>query len=358
MSNRELLQLGKDISNLPKITVVIPMRNEENNVVACIESVMSQSYPLHQIQIIAVNDNSEDNTVPLIRELQKKYANLELVNAPKLPDGWVGKNFACFSGIKQASADWFVFMDADTMMLPELLVSVVNYSMQNKMDMLSLIPFQQMQSQGEKILLPGIFFAISLSMDFSKIANVDSPDSIANGQFIMFNAKSYAEMGGHEAIKNIVMEDMEFARRFKHAGKKTGILFADKFLHTRMYDSVFTVWKGFAKNMFEIMDAKTIPSLIYQTGTSLLQTFGATMFPVIAWILYQDGSIDSGIFFLALFSPLLLVSVWIASIVSYYKINVFYFIFFPLGILIHAILIPVSYYNKLKHHREWKGRFY
>ena len=337
----------------PHVSVILPVRNEEDNVTACVEAVMEQDYPEDRFQLIVVNDNSTDNTAVLLKKLQKKYRGMIVVNAPGLPAGWTGKSHACHLGSKKAKGAWLVFLDADVTAGKSLLRYAVSFVLQNKMDLLSLSPFQKLVSVGEKFLLPGIFFELAFSMKFRDINNPEKTDSLANGQFMMFNSGAYKKLGGHEAVRGHVMDDVSIAELFKSNGRETRLVFAEKLLSVRMYTGFGSVWKGFSKNLTDVVKADSVAAMLVPVAVALIQSLAVFIVPLLTY----HFSPNISVFYLSLFSMSLIVSAWAGSIISYFKISPVYVLAFPFSLVIYVLLLFVSFYKKKNHQREWRGRF-
>jgi len=142
-------------SDIPLLSVIVPARNEEDNIERCISSLLCQSYPSERYQIIVVDDNSLDNTASIVSRLSKKHSNLTLMTAGNLPHGWGGKSNACRKGAETAEGEWFCFIDADVCAKPELLETAVNFAASKNIDLLTINPFQEILSLSERLFLPG-----------------------------------------------------------------------------------------------------------------------------------------------------------------------------------------------------------
>jgi chlorobactene glucosyltransferase len=212
--NREFLTVDdpEDTFNKSDLTVIIPARNEEKNIMQCLTSLLNQSIPEHTYSVVVVDDNSSDNTTTIVRQLQQDHPRLHLVDAEELPNGWTGKNHACFKGVDVAEGNWYCFMDADIQAEPDLLKSALHFAKAQRIDLLSLNPFQELVSMTERLLLPAVFVSIATSMNFRHVNNPDRPEAIANGQFMLFSRRVYEAIEGHASVRNEVMEDMAFSQ--------------------------------------------------------------------------------------------------------------------------------------------------
>ena len=127
------------ISKFPKVSVILPARNEEIYIARCLDSLLSQDYP--NFEIIAINDSSSDETGDIIFRYSKKYNKLVVAVDPgPKPDGWVGKSWACYQGYRKATGDLFLFTDADTQHSPSLMSLGVGHLLQQNLDAITAIP--------------------------------------------------------------------------------------------------------------------------------------------------------------------------------------------------------------------------
>lgn len=182
------------------VSIIVPMRNEEKNTRRCIESLLSQNYP--NFEIIAVDDRSKDSTLNILKELASRHNNLKVIEGNSVPKDWVGKNYALWQGVKQAKGDWFLFIDADTASEPYTLTSVIKYVDENNIDMLSISPFQVLETFWERVIQPVVLSSIYYAFPYRRINDPKSKIAAANGQFILIRKSVYKAIGGHLAVKN------------------------------------------------------------------------------------------------------------------------------------------------------------
>ena len=335
----------------PKVSVIVPARNEENNIRRCIESIAVQTYPRDKLQIIVVDDASDDATPDILAELKATYPTIQPIQGRPLPKGWFGKSNACAHGSESASGDYLFFLDADTWAEPEMLKAVVSFMMERDIDLLSLNPFQNMISPAERAFLPGIFTAIATAMRFNESNTPGKPFAMASGQFMAFNASAYHDVGGHPAVAMVLEEDMTFAKLIKESGHKLYWAFGDDIMNTRMYTDLPGIWEGFSKNLMKIMSIETVPGIAFCALRFILLAW----FPPIALILciLFSGSmlalIISGI------TQLVLLIMFITTVITL-KVPLFYALTFPLGFTLHALMLIQNHKGKKNSSITWKGR--
>lgn len=342
----------------PMVSVIIPARNEEKNIEKCIRSLMAQTYDRQRYEIIAVDDGSSDNTLKIIKKLKKEGVNLTVTQARALPDGWTGKNNACYCGAALAQGQWFCFIDADTFAEPDLLKKTIAYAMDRQIDLLSINPSQQMISLSELIVLPGIFLSIASRMDFKKSNDPKSEEAIANGQFMLFNRETYNGLGGHCAVRHHVMEDLTFARLVKKSGRRVFWGFGDRLIHTRMYRDGRDIWQGFSKNLCGIVNVSSLPG----AAATLLQGGILGWAPLVMTMVSVAGFQPSDPFSVAagLLNSMSFLAMTIFGVMSIkaFHIPLIYACTLPVGFTMYGIITLNSFLQKKRGTRTWKQRTY
>jgi len=236
-------------SDWPRVSVLVPARNEERCISACVESLCQQNYPNYHI--VVLNDGSTDATGTLLADLQTRYQHLTVVTGSPLPDGWVGKSWACHQLSQQATGEYLLFTDADTVHQPDTLRAAVTMAEQDNLDFFSLIPYEELGTFGEHAVIPMVHM-----LYFSYLPNnliVQNPRtsfSAANGQFMWFRRQAYEDVGGHTAVHNALVEDVFLAKVMKGAGKRIALVDGTHYVWCRMYTSAREVTDGFSKNFF------------------------------------------------------------------------------------------------------------
>lgn len=237
-------------SGPPFVSVIVPARNEALDIVECLLSLTASTYP--SFEVIVVDDRSDDGTGELARALPRGKADrLEVIDGRPLPEGWLGKPWACHQGSRVATGDLLLFTDADTIHGPDLLGRAVTGWREEGADLLTVVGRQIMGSFWERVVQPHVFFLMLLRFpDFETVAkNENWRDAIANGQFLLFTREAYAAIDGHRSVKDEVVEDLALAQVLKRAGLELRIRSADESLATRMYRSLAEIVEGWSKNM-------------------------------------------------------------------------------------------------------------
>jgi chlorobactene glucosyltransferase len=288
------------------------------------------------------------------------YPTTMLVSADELPDGWTGKNHACWTGVRYAKGEWYCFVDADVVSQPRLLEAAIEVASSEQIGLLSINPFQELVSASERCLLPGIFFAIASSMNFKNVNDPSRPEAVANGQFMLFRSDVYEAIGGHQAVRDEIMEDMAFAKIVKRSGNSLRWVFGEDLVKTRMYRTFSHIWEGFSKNLVDVMNIRSVSVSIYFCLKSLLLGWMPVILPI--WTLpnLAQGEKDILSYWgcgLSLLGSVIMLMLSL-SIIKALKIPLWHFLFFPLGLTMHAALIVNSMWSQKRGGRKWKDRVY
>jgi chlorobactene glucosyltransferase len=238
---------------LPAVSVIIPARNEEGNIIGCVQSLLDQDHKL--IDIIVVDDNSRDATASLVESLSRQDSRVRLVRAGPLPPGWTGKCHALHAGVSRGRprGQWLLFTDADTVHHPQSLSAALQVALDRNLDLVSLVPHLAAHTFWEKLMQPTMAALISL---FHRPGPIDEKNGFANGQFILVKRDSYLRAGGHEAVRGRVLEDAELARQVVSSGGRGLLALGYELFSTRMYHDLRSIWEGWVKNIYLIMSAR------------------------------------------------------------------------------------------------------
>ena len=227
----------------PKVSIIIPARNEEANLGSCLQSLITQQGL--EFEIIVVNDHSTDGT----REIALSFPKVHVIEAGPLHAGWTGKNNAVATGVQAASGEWLLFTDADTGHLPGSLAGSLSEARQNGSALLSYSPEQVVTGFWEKAVMPVIFAELVSHYPPSAVSDLNSAAAAANGQYILITREAYEAVGGHAAIAGSLLEDVELARAVKRSGRKIFFRFGGDVVRTRMYRSFSQLREGWTKNL-------------------------------------------------------------------------------------------------------------
>lgn len=237
-------------SNPNSVTAIIPARNEEEVIAACVESLARQA---EIAEILVVDDQSSDGTANIVRGLMEKIPNLRLLETGGLPDGWVGKNYALWTGVQQAKCPWLLFTDADAEHGPDSVARALQIAQVQNAVLVSFSPEQVTVNWYEKALIPFVYLRLAKKFSYDRINDPASPAAAANGQFLMIRRDVYDSIDRHRGVAGDVLEDVAIATRVKRAGHRIWFGSGKGLVRTRMYRSFRAMWEGWKKNLYRLM---------------------------------------------------------------------------------------------------------
>jgi chlorobactene glucosyltransferase len=340
-----------------RVAVIVPARNEGENIGPCVESLLAQELPADALRVIVVDDASTDDTARIVATRAARDTRIELHCAPPLPAGWNGKVHACWIGASAAQdAEWLCFLDADMRAEPQLLASAIEAARAQSIGLLSLAPRHLLGSFAERLILPCGLYLLGFSQDLRKLQAPESSEVVATGQFMLLRRETYERAGGWATVRDQICEDLEFARLLKRRGERVLMLDGSALLATRMYQGWSTLWPGIAKNLTIMLGgpARTIAAALI----ALVLAWAAVLVPLLDGIGCAHGARGA----CAALIPALAASsaafgLHLAGAV-HFRIPIYYGVLFPLGYTVGAVLAFDSLRWRLLRRVHWKGRVY
>ena len=258
----------------PLISILVPARNEESRLPRCLDSLLAQTYP--KFEIVVLDDNSTDATsqVALDRGFSRDEGSIRrLLSGETLPEGWTGKGWACQQLARAARGDYLLFTDADTQHATDCLSTAFAHAAAERADLLAAWPRQITKSWSERLVIPLIGLLIMgfmphlfiwLPQRFPALARRIPRQWLwglggANGQFLLFRRAAYDAIGGHEAVRDHLVEDVAIARRITQRiadGMRLINCDGSQIVSCRMYENFPGVWEGFTKNLRAAFDER------------------------------------------------------------------------------------------------------
>jgi chlorobactene glucosyltransferase len=237
----------------PLVSVLVPARNEERSIGRCVESLARQDYP--HLEILVLDDQSEDGTAALVEELARRYPAVRLLQGQPLPANWHGKAYACAQLARAARGEWLLFVDADTVHAPQTVSTALAAALEQHADLLTMMPQVLEESVGEALLLPLIPLTFGAFLPMGLLADRRYPlVAGALGPFLLFRRESYERVGGHEATRRDIVEDMKLARLVKQQRGKLVWIDGTALTQVRFYHNLGEAWRGLAKTTFAALD--------------------------------------------------------------------------------------------------------
>jgi chlorobactene glucosyltransferase len=233
---------------LPRASVLVPARNEERNIAACVRSLLAQDYP--EFEVIVLDDASDDGTRDALCEFAEDE-RLWVLPGQALPTGWLGKNWACHQLAGVASGEVLLFTDADTRHHRSALRDAVSALFTERVDFLSVLARQELGTWGERLIVPLLTWSLHSFFPVGLVRRLRMPElATAFGQFMLFRRAAYDAVGGHERVRASVIEDWDIVRNIVGAGTRWTVLDGAERVSARMYHSFREALDGFSKNLF------------------------------------------------------------------------------------------------------------
>ncbi|GAA0725493.1 hydroxychlorobactene glucosyltransferase CruC [Aquimarina litoralis] len=254
--------------SVPSISILIPARNEEDNIGRLLEQLSTFEYGM--LEIIVYNDNSTDKTESIIKHWTELTPNIKLINGDILPKGWLGKNYACHQLAKAATGDILLFLDADVSVKKGVIKRSIGYLQKHKLHLLSIFPKQIVKSFGEKVSVPLMNWVLLSILPIYLIRRSKNKIfSAANGQFMMFKADTYKKIWPHKRYKSNKVEDIAIIRLFKQKGLASDTRLGDNDISCRMYVGLDEAIEGFIKNIFQFFGNSILVTIIFGVLTTI-----------------------------------------------------------------------------------------
>jgi glycosyltransferase involved in cell wall biosynthesis len=244
------------------VSILIPVRNEQDNILTLLQSIHKQDYSNYEV--IILDDGSDDNTYKICEAFAKKHPRFKVIKGEPLPYDWLGKNYACHQLAEQAKGDYFLFLDADERIDNSLLNSAIHRMHLFKLGLLSLFTNQQMDTLGEKAVVPLMHYILLNLLPLRLVYLVkNSTVAAASGQFMLFDAELYRKNEWHKQVRDKVVEDVEIMRLVKSSGYNGEALLANGMISCRMYKNYTEAINGFSKNFLAGFNYNIMTLLIY-----------------------------------------------------------------------------------------------
>jgi chlorobactene glucosyltransferase len=329
----------KKSAEYPKVSVLIPARNEQTVLGRLLKSLEKQDYP--DFEVIVCNDHSTDQTEEILNRFVAEDKRIQWFLGDQLPDNWLGKNYACHQLATKASGKYLIFLDADVELNRNVLSKAVTFFQEKQLTLLSVFPEQKIESMGEWLTVSVMNWILQSLLPMVLVQKTGfSSLSAANGQFMMFEAKNYRENQWHEKVKMQTVEDIQIARMIKDEGFRTAVLLGDDDIYCRMYHNLDGAVKGFSRNIHEYFGGNRMVMVVYW----LIVFLG----PLLVWTSF-------GLFGFYVFVVLVVLNRILISRASRQPVFLSVLLH-PLQMLGFSFIVFFNLYRRIRKVTEWKGR--
>lgn len=260
----------------PGVSIIVPVRNEAQNVGRLLDSLVSQNYPF--FEVIVVNDASTDETASIVHNYAKR--GVRLLESEGLPSGWTGKNTACWLGARASHYPWLLFVDADTELASLALRSSIAFALERSTQALSLFTQQRCASFWERLLLPFAYQQYFVGVNARRIHSLKGA-ALANGQYFLINRAAYFQAGGHATTASSIIDDVSLATSLKKSGNPPLACRGEQLVAVRMYTGLRAIIEGFGKNAYLFLRHSPVTGI----QTALSTALAASVLPLFgeAW---------------------------------------------------------------------------
>lgn len=349
-------KLDAAVEGASTVEIIVPVRDEAANIERCLAPLLQQGRSDGRVKITVVDDASTDGTADLVAILAGRHSGLRVVTAPDLAPGWTGKTAACWFAAKESEADYLCFIDADVFAEPRLLSTAAAYAETRGLAFLSLSPRQRLVSFAERLVMPCGFYLLSFTQDLAVAQAPDGKEAVATGQFILVRREAYMSVGGHQAVRATISEDVALARVMKRAGYRVRLAAGDALLSTRMYTGWATLWIGVSKNLVDMLGGSTRCVTVAACGVAL--AWVSVLLPVLdaSGCVHGLGGSCAALAIASLGSAAAFALHIAGSI--YFRIPAWYGLLFPAGYTAGALMALDSVRRRSSGRTRWKGRVY
>ena len=346
----------KKIHEKPKVSIILPARNEEKFIGSCLDSLVNQDYI--DYEIIVINDSSDDSTGTIIKKYTKKFPKLIHVDAKPKPEGWVGKNWACMEGYKKATGDLLLFTDSDTKHATSVISLAVSHLLSLELDALTVIPKMLCLDLITKITLPIISVFLHTRFSALRVNDTSKNTGYFFGSFFIIKRSTYDSVGTHEGVKEELIEDGALGKKVKESGFKMRMVDGRHLVDAVWARDFFTLWNALKRLMIPLylQNAKTAVGISFAVLFLLFMPF-----PLLAYsaIFLNIETSSSVLFVIAAIASVLVYTGGMLDAAKGVGSGIKYSLFAPIG----CFIVVCGFFAGLiqatsKHAVSWRGRTY
>lgn len=341
----EPLPRGRCPERWPRVSVLIPARNEERDLERILRAHLAADYP--GLEVIVVDDCSTDGTAGIIRRLAAASPRLVAVEGSEPPSGWLGKPHALWQAAQRASGEWLLFVDADVAYGPETLKDAVGHAICSGIDLLTLLPRLVAVGFWEGVLMPNLCAVLYLGPGFLMNRDDFRRGAVGGGSGNLVSRRAYEAVGGHAALKNSIIDDIGLATRVRRAGFRVRAASAFDRVSVRMYRGFGEIVEGFTKNVGFVLPRSAM------VAVAVFLSCGLTLFPY-GVLLFGRSARGAVALSLVAIGSLVLARILVARLVQMAVWSAF---FHPLMIAVWGGIGLRSVWRRSVTGRvEWRGR--
>jgi chlorobactene glucosyltransferase len=346
---KPLLPVMQPGGHTDKVSILVPARNEASNLPLLFSSIEKQHYSNYELLVL--DDASTDHTAETVSAYATVNTRCRLISGKTLPEGWMGKNWACHQLASCAAGRYLLFIDADVQVQPDFIQSALHEIKLKNLTLLSVFNDQIMYSSGEKLVVPLMHYILLTLLPLRMVYRTqDHRVAAASGQCMFFDAEVYGQHLFHQLHKNDVAEDIHIMRSIKNKGLKGSALLANGLIKCRMYHSYRESIEGFSKNLIAGFSGSVLLCvLVVFLCTAAFLSF---LYPLPA--LQDFSQTGSYVFFFTLVLFIAAIRIMVSLLGNQpVMINI---LLHPLQMLSFFILLCTALYKHFTNSNRWKGR--
>ena len=342
------------VANAPRVSIIVPARNESQHIEAALSSLLSLDYP--DYEVIAVNDRSEDDSGGIMERLaaqwrsraEASHRSLKVVHVSALPEGWLGKVHAMWMAGEQATGEWMLFTDADVVFRPDALRRAIAYAEHERAEHVVLFPTMVMHGVGERMMMAFFQSQFVFAHRPWKVADPKSRDSIGVGAFNMVRRSVYEKVGTYKALRMAVLDDMMLGELIKQNGFRQRCVFGRDLLRLRWIVGTLGMVRNLTKNFFAILRFSVAFAMTAICGVVIVN-----LGPFVGvWLAH--GWMRAGYV-----AALVAIGAMYVGMASKSDIPTWYFLLHPAGAIVFAFAMARSVFITLvRGGIEWRGTSY
>ena len=334
----------------PLVSLLIPARNEAQNLRRSLPAAAAQGYS--DLEVLVLDDRSADETAEVIESIQDRFDEIRLLRGEPLPQGWVGKNWACWQLAEKARGDLLLFVDADVVLETDAVERAVALLMNRRLGLLSVLPRLLAGSWLERRVMPIIAWGSLALVPEPFLRWIRWPlASLAIGQFMLFTRQAYSASGGHRSVRDQVTEDFPLARAVKSSGQRIGFATARKHASCRMYPDGAALWNGLTRSFYGIFPGGPLVHYALWVWIAWVHIIPIVLLP----LGLLDGAVPTTVSWLALVAVGISLSAWVA-VLSKGGLPVRWAFAYPITVLLAFGIAAVSPIIRWTGGASWKGR--
>ena len=334
----------------PRVSVLLPARNEERNITAAVQSLATQDYP--DFELLVLDDGSTDRTPEMLRELSAQFPAMRVLAGEPLPSGWLGKHWACTQLAEVASGELLLFTDADTRHRSDALRRTVASLEEERLDLLTGVPREEVRTWAEKLVVPVVPWAIYAFLPLGLAYRLNRPAvTAANGQYLLFRRASYDKLGGHARVRDDVVDDLALVRQAARHRMRWRVSDLTELVNCRMYHGAREVFEGFSKNLYGAFGYRPGPFLFVWLWLGVV-----TFQPLVVLGCWAAGGTTSPVSAgTALAAVLLMLALW-GLCHAKFRFPLYLAFGYPLSVALGIVIAIRSMRAAYTGRARWKGR--